>query len=536
MTVRQRKVTPAKSATKRSFPEASSGMKQVRRTVVKSAILPEMTESKLGRTVKPKTLRKGTQTIETVDSGGKKRKTTSRGVRKDEKLSVRGDRKTGPRRLTAARQQESGRKGKRQPKDNLQKNLFESNTLNVSTPTKSSSPGSLLMCREAHRLKATEGLDYIASTGSPRPLLVLTSHREGTEHARAQINNCAVTVHMTERVPFMSPMVTVNIPSSVLLTDALETGCGVGEDDVSLGINIPDQAQAPSTATPSVDVAVKTSVPSNGEGRNEQVDQTDTGTSKDLNNLNNKETLLSEDKVVLESPQTNFMDDISNDVPGGYVAGSDTDHATDNGDSNVICESLPSKQQATNAVNKESTAASVHLMRDVFPAPKSDMISTSASTGRGKRRTRSRRQTAEKVKRWLVNSSSSNIESTPLFEHNLEDKHIAEDSFMSGIALLPSTTPARQKSGSSKNIPNSKATCKRGLEQDLPDITAVKIQPATGEKSCQTPPCRCRSCRRKRRDSRSEAAESSVKKPRIEEELSPDAYNQEFNTAWCLLL
>ena len=60
MTVRQRKVTPAKSATKRSFPEASSGMKQVRRTVVKSAILPEMTESKLGRTVKPKTLRKGT--------------------------------------------------------------------------------------------------------------------------------------------------------------------------------------------------------------------------------------------------------------------------------------------------------------------------------------------------------------------------------------------------------------------------------------------------------------------------------------------
>ncbi len=330
----------------------------------------------------------------------------------------------------------------------------------------------------------------------------------------------------------MSPMVTVNIPSSVLLTEAGETVCGV-ETDVSPEIRRPNQAQVSSTAAPSVDVAIA-SVPSTGDGQKEQVDQTGTGIGKVINNSNNKETDLCEENIISESPQTNFVDDINNDVQEGYVAGSDTDHATDNGDSNVINGPLPTKQAMT-AVGKEGAAAFVLQVREAIPAPKSDMVSTSASLGRGKRRTRSRRQTAEKVKQWLVNSSSSNIETTPQLEQNLEDKLVAEDSFMSGIALLPSTTPAQQKSGSSKTMPNSGARCNRGVEHELD--TAVRIQPETGDKSSQTPPCRCRSCRRKRRTStRSEEAESSVKRPRTEEELSPDAHTQEFSTAWCLLL
>ncbi|XP_038071606.1 uncharacterized protein LOC119740394 [Patiria miniata] len=500
LTTQVRRLLTSPQATKAAKPRQS----------VRSVTSPKQSQGgTTGRKQKPMTSKKGTQTLETGDSRRKRVEAASVKRSKTKTLPVKrtaaSQRSKRQKIVKSSRRKSDGRRTQKSEKSHQ-----VSVGLMTSSKKRNSPTTGLLICREADRLKASEGLDYVDIYGSPRPLLTVSGPREGVQLARAQINNCAVTVHLTERAPLMSPMVTVNIPSSLL--------------DGSPGLMFFSEDKGASL--PSTD-AKDASMPRQGGG-SVQSGPTVTVENKDQNNSNN----LAQEKGADEVQKASPLKILAEDQQEGYMAGSETDHTT------------PSVTQ-NQAPPEGQTPISLTVGND-------SNLAASKSTGR-RRKTRSQKKTAEKVQLWLENSSCSSSYFNPekagvvgnLFDG--EKRQQDEDFLMSGIAPLLLTTPVddqSEKAARQSLIGEPRPGCKRDLEQELETAETPLTPAADGaagktDRSVQTPSCSCRSCRRKRRARRrsAEAAGERRDQPGSGANFTPvTSPAEELSAAWCLLL
>ncbi|XP_022091247.1 uncharacterized protein LOC110979597 [Acanthaster planci] len=475
--------------------------KSSRRTATKYVPSPKQRSTKSQQwKPKPATSKKGTQTLETGSSLETRVKISAFNRKKGKTLPIKRTKaskvsKKPPENANEVRKPEKGN---------------QSFMIN-----RQSSPTGLLLCREADRLKASEGLDYVGTYGSPRPLLTLSSQGVGVQQAKAQINNCAITVHLMERAPLMSPMVTVNIPSCVLAESA---GVVAITEDKSSSHETPSRRLDEDTAAQSI--------LANGlRQRNEpkQSSPAEIINKNDQSNSNNQRPENEGDEAGRVSPVKIFP----GDQQEGYLAGSETDHSPSN-----FLPNLPSPV--------DHTPISLTVGND------SEIIG-SRPTGRRKTRS-SHKGTAEKVQLWLENSSCSssyfNPEKTSVGLRNLFDgepkSQLAEKSLIAGTGPLPTTTQADDESEMvvQSSLGKVRSECKRESERERDLLTPVAGGAAGGnDKSVQTPPCSCRSCRRKRRARKrsAEAAGQQFEHMGTKDNFFPKN-QEELSTAWCSLL